>query len=305
MHISRMDLNLFVVFDAIYSEASITRASEQLNLSQPAVSHALGRLRNQLGDPLFRREGRRMVPTTVARNMIQPVRRALRGLEISLNDATRFNPAQAQREFVIGTRGVIESTLLHGLMARLMAQAPGLSLQAVAFERRDLDTELAAGTLDLALDVLVPVSPDLRHRRIGADQMVVVAREGHPVLAGVLDLERYLAAEHVLVSARRRGGGLEDLALSRHGLQRRIRLRCQQHFAACQVVAATDLLLTAPAQYVAEVQGVLPLLSRPFPLTAPQMEICLYWHGSLENDAANRWLRDQLIPLVAGNIGSA
>ena len=295
MHIRNIDLNLFVVFDAVYSEAGITPAARLLNLTQPAVSHALARLRGVLNDPLFERKGRRMVPTPLARNIIVPVRRALRGLELTLNEAERFDPGSAQRRFVLGSRGVMESAILAPLARHLETAAPRVELAMVRSERRSLESDLAAGSLDAALDILLPVSPALRHRRVLQDQLVVMLRQGHPLLQGELDLGRYLSAGHILVSARRSGDGMEDVELTRHGLTRRVRLRCQQYFAACRAVADTDFLLTLPRQYAEYVNANFGHALRPFPLAAPAMDIYLYWHANVDADPANRWLRDRIV----------
>ncbi len=295
MHLNRIDLNLLVVLDAIFSEGGITKAGEKLHLTQPAVSHALGRLRDLFGDPLFVREGRRMVPTPLARSLVQPVRRALHGLEVALNEVQQFDPATTQRHFRLAVRDVLEAMVLPPVMIEVAAAAPSVDISAIRADRRTLESELAAGGIDAALDVLLPVSDDIRHQRISTDQLVVVARAQHPLAAGGLDLAAYLRAHHVLVSSRRSGPGLEDVELSRHGLKRRIRLRCQHYFAACRVVAETDLLLTMPERYARIANRQFGNRILAFPMQMPSMDAYLYWHASVDGDPANRWLRQQLI----------
>jgi hypothetical protein len=133
MHIARLDLNLLVVFDTIYAEANITRASRRLNLSQPAISHALGRLR-QVEDPLFIRHGRQMTPTPLARRMIEPVRQSLQTIEATLTEGHRFAPSSAVKHFTVGMRDALEAAVLGGLMrARRPHQAkPTSSSSSVA-----------------------------------------------------------------------------------------------------------------------------------------------------------------------------
>ncbi|HJW57298.1 MAG TPA: LysR family transcriptional regulator, partial [Burkholderiaceae bacterium] len=121
MHISRVDLNLFIVFEAIYAEGSVTRASQKLNLTQPAISHALGRLRQLFDDPLFERKGHAMVSTPLARSMIEPVRRALRGFEVTLNGLDQFDPATTRRQFTVALRDVLEATILPPLASQVTA----------------------------------------------------------------------------------------------------------------------------------------------------------------------------------------
>jgi DNA-binding transcriptional LysR family regulator len=299
MQISRIDLNLLVVLDAIYTENGITRAADKLHLTQPAISHSLGRLRDLFKDELFVREGRAMVPTPLARNLIEPVRRALRGLEVTLNELEHFDPATTQRRFVIAVRDVFESTLLPPLLKRVSQVAPSVDIAAVQLERREFESELAAGTLDAALDVLLPFSDQVRRRRISLDRLVVVARKGHPAVRRGLTLATYLRQDHVLVSSRRSGPGLEDVELSRQGLSRRIRLRCQHYFAACRVVAQTDLVLTMPENYARIANRQFGSQILPLPLDMPPLDAYLYWHASVDNEPANRWLREQVVASFA------
>lgn len=299
MHIRRIDLNLFVVFDAIYTEGGITRASPKLNLTQPAVSHALARLRERFGDPLFVREGRAMVATPTARNLIGPVRRSLRELKIMLGEMDRFDPANTERRFTLGVRDVLEATLLPALMVQVCAAAPRVEIAAVRADRRELEAELAAGTLDAAIDVLLPLSERIRRARLELDRLVVVARRQHPRLRARLDLDTYLAQEHVLVSSRRSGMSIEDMELSRLGRQRRVRLRCQHYFAACRVVSQTDLLLTMPERYARIANRQFGNRVFPLPLKIPGLDAHLYWHANVDTEPANRWLRAQVRSALA------
>lgn len=299
MQLDRIDLNLFVVLDAIFSEGGITRASEKLHLTQPAVSHALNRLRRLFDDPLFVREGRGLVPTPLARGLIEPVRAALRGLEVTLGETREFDPASMRRRFTVGVRDVLEARLLPPLMRRIAREAPNVGIAAVRADRRELEAELARGSLDAAIDMLLPLSDAVRRQRVAADGLVVVARAGHPLAGPGLDLDTYLQLDHVLTSSRRSGQSLEDMELSRQGLQRRVRLRCQHYFSACRVVSQSDLVLTMPESYarIASQQWSLQLL--PFPLPTPTLDAVLYWHAQADNDPANRWLRERLLETFA------
>jgi DNA-binding transcriptional LysR family regulator len=298
MHISRVDLNLFTVFDAIYTEGSVTRASQKLNLTQPAISHALGRLRQIFNDPLFVRQGHAMVSTPLARNIIEPIRRALRGLEVTLNGLDSFDPGTTAKRFNIALRDVLEATVLPPLMQRVRQRAPLVDIAASQVERRELEGELAAGTLDGAIDVLLPLPSEIMHTRIYQDSTVVVARKGHPAIDGGLDIDTYLKQDHILASSRRRGPGLEDFELSRFGLERRVRLRCQHYFAACRVVSQTDMILTMPGRYASIANRQFGNQVLPFPLEVPAFDVFLYWHANVDNDPANRWFREQVMESI-------
>ena len=294
-NISRIDLNLFVVFDAIYTEASITRASEALALSQPAVSHALARLRTLLDDPLFVRSGHSMQPTPVARELIGPVRRAIGEIDGSLRQLSAFDPGTSQREFTIGMRSIVESTAIPDLMQQISGSAPGVQVSAVHHSRTDFQSDLTSGALAAVVDVLLPLTHDIHNLRLTGGAMVVVARKDHPVVQGSISLQTYLAQEHVLASSRKTGPGIEDMELSRLGYQRRIKLRCQHYWTACKVVSTSDLLFTMPERYARASNGPLGNQLIPFPIEISAHDIFLYWHASAEHDPANRWLRDNII----------
>lgn len=295
VHVSRIDLNLFAVFDAIYSEGGVTRAAAKLNLTQPAISHALGRLRDMFGDPLFQRQGQGLIPTAVARNVIEPVRRALRTLEATLHETSHFDPALTARHFTIGMRDILEATVLPTLAAHIGTTSPGIDLSSHRFDRRALESGLAAGTIDVAMDILLPVSDAVRRQEIEADRLVVMARPDHPEVGETLDLATYLEQDHVLVTSRRRGPGIEDVELGRRGLKRRTRLRCQHYFAACRVVAESDLVLTMPGRYARLLNRHFGNQILPLPLENQSMNLFMYWHETVDTDPANRWLRTHML----------
>lgn len=295
MHLARVDLNLLVVFDIIYSEGGITRAGHRLNLSQPAISHALGRLRAMFDDPLFTRHGALMRPTPLARRMIEPIRQSLRELETTLNKGDRFDPGSAAKRFTVGMRDALQAAVLAELMRDMAATAPRIDISIVRAERRDLERELSAGTLDAAIDVLLPLPEEIRRQRLSTEGLAVVARRRHPQVGARLTLDTYLAQEHIQVSSRRRGLSAEDFELGRHNLRRRIRLRCQNHFAACRVVSETDLILTMPQHHAQILNAQFGNRLLAFPLNAPAFDSYLYWHADAEADPANTWLRGQLL----------
>jgi DNA-binding transcriptional LysR family regulator len=148
--------------------------------------------------------------------------------------------------------------------------------------------------------VLLPRSPAVRHQRVGLDQLVVVARKNHPLARKGLDLKTYLRCGHVVVSSRRTGPGIEDVELSRRGLQRNVKLRCQHYFAACRVVAQTDLILTMPETYAGVANEQYGNRILPLPFQAPPLDAYLYWHANAEEEPANRWLREQLLACFTG-----
>ena len=292
MQINRIDLNLLVAFDAIFTEGGITRAAEKLHLSQPAVSHALARLRELFDDPLFERDGRKMVPTPKARGLIGTVQRSLRDLQIMFNDIERFDPASSEKTFTVGMRDLLEAGILPSLGNVLAEKAPHIDLSSVRLSRPDMEGELAAGTLDVAVDILHPVSDAIHVRRIAQDRMVVVARPDHPQIGKKITLEQYLAQNHIQLSSRRSGQGFEDVELSRLGINRRIRMRCQNAYAAFRIVSNTDFLLTIAENYARNLAPQFNVQIVPLPLQTSPFDAYLYWHRNVDNDPGNMWLRE-------------
>ncbi|MGC3983272.1 MAG: LysR family transcriptional regulator [Pseudorhodoferax sp.] len=295
MQLSRIDLNLFAVFDAIYRERGITAAARQLHLSQPAVSHALARLRELLGDPLFERQGNVMIPTPMARTMAGTVHAALGGLDRMLRQVGQFDPASSQRLFKVASSGSAELSFLPDLVERLAREAPGIQVATVRADRGHLEEDLRSGELDLALDIVLPLTAEIRRQPIGASELVVLARAGHPVIGPGFDMDAYLAQEHVLVTGRRRGVGLEDVALGRLGMQRQIRVRCQRHGAARAIVARTDLLATMSRTQAVLDDAHAGIQVLALPVALPALETFLYWHASADADPASQWFRAAML----------
>lgn len=302
-NISRVDLNLFVVLDAIYTERGITRASERLNLTQSAISHALSRLRDLVNDPLFVREGHLMVPTPMAHALIPSVKRAIGQIESSLNQLRSFDPASSTRQFSIGMGHMVESAAIPRLAARLREQAPHVRLSALHHDPHALESALASGDLDVALDVMQPLAQHLPCTPLRRSRLVVAARAGHPALAEGLSLASYLALDHVAAVSPRCGLSIEDQALQRLGLERRIVVRCQHHWTACQLVAGSDMVLTLPEAAAETASAALGNVLMPFPLEVTGPDIHLFWPPSAGDDPANRWLREQVLACF-GRTGS-
>lgn len=298
-NLRHVDLNLFVVFEAIFSEGGLTPAGRKLGLTQPAISHALARLRATLGDRLFVRQGSGVVPTPFSQNIIGDVRQALNILEGRLKDHQRFDPASATRAFHLGLPAGMEAELLPAVAAGVSADAPGVRIFSARIPRRLLEVELASGNIDLAVDVSTPFGPEIRSQLLCNDRLVVIARAGHPALTNGLSLDAYLAEDHIVVSSRRRGLSLEDFELNRRGLARRVVLRCQSHLAACRAAARTAMLLTIPERHANALIAGLDMDYREFPMASAPMDLNLYWHAAVDDDPANAWLRAMVTAAIA------
>jgi len=296
---TRIDLNLLAILEIIEARGSLTGAAAELNLTQSAVSHALRRVRLLLGDPLFTRQGNAMIPTPPTLSVVGPVRGALRAIDRAVNEARLFDPADAQRRFAFGLQQGTELGLISAMAQAVAASAPGVELNFVRLLRKAVETDLAAGKLDIAIDVLLSLPDVVHRRRVAIDELVVIAAADHPSVRGTIDEAAYPAADHILVSTRRRGGGIEDHAIERMGLSRKISLRCQSHHAACEVVAQSSLLLTLAASSVIALASHFGLQILPPPIPFPPVKLYAYWHALADGDTAHAWLRTQRLAAFA------
>jgi len=290
----RVDLNLFRVFDVVLGCGSLTQAAARLHLTQPAISNALKRLREHFDDPLFVRDGRRVVPTPLAKAIAPDVRAALESLHRTMQRPQPFPAATSTRRFVIGMRDVLESVLFPSLVREVLLEAPHLQLQSTGFERRRLERELSSGAFDMAIDVPISVGDDIEQMLLFEQTPCVAMRQGHPLAKGKLGLKQWLAARHIVVSSRRAGPVNEDLALQREGLKRDVAVRCQHYHAACELAASSDLLLVLPRQFGRFLATTLPLHLAALPLAVPKLQVMLYWPRTAEQDPGHAWLRDRL-----------
>ena len=295
MNLNKVDLNLFIVFDAIYTEANLTRAGQIVGITQPAVSNALSRLRETFNDPLFVRTAQGMVPTPMAQNIIGPVRNALALLRVSVQESRIFTPLQANKTYRISMTDLTEQVMLPPLFQRLRRLAPNVYIESFLAKRRETTKELAAGRLDFAVDAPLNTDPQVRHVKLLEDRYVCAIRPGHPLAKDKLSLDDYLSLTHIHISTRRNGLGHVDLALGKMGIQRRIALRSQHYLMASTVMQQTDMAMTVPERFARRHE----LHYFPMPIKdLPPLETHLYWHESTDQDPANRWMREQMIELA-------
>lgn len=287
MRLPRVDLNLFAVFDAVYTERNLTRAARILSVTQPAVSNALRRLREVFDDPLFVRTPHGVTPTPVAENISGQVKEALNLLHTSLAEGKVFTPETSEKTFTFSVHDYDEAALIPGLMQQLAGLAPGISTEFYSVPRRDLEAELASGSLDFAVDVPLFSAPRLCRQQLKSERYVCIVRPDHPEVGSGLTLEQYLGLEHIHVSARRRGIGHVDMALEKIGRRRKIRLRMKNYLAAPLTVATTNLALTVPAN----VAAMYEMKTVELPFGVETVDQYLYWHKSADQDPANLWMR--------------
>ena len=297
-----LDLNLLRVFDEVMAERSLTRAARNLSLTQPAVSNALRRLRETLGDELVQRSGQGMTPTPRALSIWPAVREALQQLQEALAPST-FEPATATSTFVLAMADATAAELMPGLIGILERQARGVAMRVVPLTTRDPRRLLDEQAADLAVGYFPPVLADLTaraqageaagfsHLRLYDGEYVCVMRKGHPLAKGTLTLDRFCAARHMLVSFSGRPYGVIDEALASLGRKRQVVLTVNQFFTAGRVVANSNLLTVLPRHFV-RVTGIADqLVLRQLPFDVSPVHVDAVWHQRSEQQGAHRWLR--------------
>ena len=294
MNLRSLDLNLLLVFDAIYGERSISKAARKLHLSQPTVSNALARLRDRLQDPLFERSAQGMLPTPRARKLAEPVRQALNTLERGLRDDDGFDFARSTREFVIAVEDYGESVILPRFIRWLADTAPGIRIRIRSEVPAQLKTELREGTVDLALDYFALPEPGWRSHCVLTETLQTLSRRDHPLLGERLTLEQYLAAPHVVLAAPANARPMIDLALAKRGLQRRIAVAVPHFISMPLMVQASDMICTLPRRMATLYADNFRLRAHTVPLRVPQFPVYLIWHESQETDAGHQWFRQHL-----------
>jgi DNA-binding transcriptional LysR family regulator len=297
-----LDLNLLRVFDEVMTERNLTRAAHNLAMTQPAVSNALRRLREVLGDELVQRSGYGVEPTPAALALWPTVRDALHLLRESLAPGV-FDPARARNAFVLAMADATAAKLVPGLMDIFESEAPGANLRVLPLTTRDPRGLLENGSADLAIGhfpgVLAELgalhlqehSPHFHHQRLYDGEYVVVMRRGHPLAGKPLSLDAYCEARHLLVSFSGRPFGFVDEALAALSRQRRVVLTVNQFFTAGRVVATTDLLTVLPRHFVGATGMEHELALCDLPLQVPAVHVDALWHRQATHNSAHRWLR--------------
>jgi len=301
MKLHELDLNLLLVFDRLAQDGRVSRVAESLGLSQPAVSNALRRLRDALGDELFVRTPAGMAPTPYAQQLSGPVAVALQGLQGALHVQASFDPARSERCFNLAMTDVGEIYFLPVLMDALAREAPGITLRCLPVADTTLREQMAAGRVDLALGSLPQLQGGFFQQALFRQRYVALMRAGHP-LAGstALSAARYRQAAHVRVVSAGTAHGQVDDALQRLGVVRRVQLTVPHYVALGQVLASTGLVATVPERLAERLAGPHGLVSRPLGLKLPTSTIAQLWHAHLHRDPGHQWLR----ALVAQRFGA-
>jgi len=293
-----LDLNLLRTLDVLLTERSVTNAARVLGRSQPAVSHALRRLRDALDDPLLVRQGRGLVPTPRAEALAAPVHRILDDLHRTLTARPGFDPATTRRRFLLAAPPLL-APLLPDLL-RALADAPSLGLELVSSRKPG-----AMERADVVLDRLPEEAPGVVARPLGRVAQAVLHRTDHPLLGADWGLEAWLAWPHVLVRTDDGSPSLVDRVLAAEGLERTVGLVVDDLLLVPHVVRRTDLLFTGPRQVLQPLCEPLQLTLRPTPVPIPEVPVAAMWQQRLHADPGHRWFRDRVVGVFTPHLAHA
>lgn len=286
------DLNLLLHFDALMTSRSVSRAAEELAISQPAMSAALSRLRRLFNDPILVREGGVWRPTAKAQDLHVAFRPMLDLWRHASLPRTEFNPASSRRVLTVFATDYVQQSVVSRVIGRLAKEAPGIELRVLA-ARPLLGLEmLDSNQVELIAGYYPEPAPTLRTRFLYEEKVVCLVRAGHPCLRRPWDLDAYLALAHVNLAAHTRYFSERiDRALQGQNRTRRIALTLSSYLACPFAVGNSDLVATVPlsvAKSLAKQAGAV-MLDAPLPL--PMLTVSLYWHERHHRDPAHAWLR--------------
>ncbi|MNG61115.1 HTH-type transcriptional regulator LeuO [compost metagenome] len=295
MNLKNVDLNLLVVFDAIFRQRSVGLAGQMLGISQPAVSHALARLRQLFDDPMFVRINNEMRPTDRASELMPSVERVLSMIRDDVLQPVGFDPAANRRTLTLCMPDIGEQYFLPPLINHLAQVAPGMAVVSHELAPAQLEEALESGRVDLAIGYF----PDLRRavfyqQRLFYSGFCCAVRQGHPQIGKTLSLPQFLQAEHVTARLRIRSQEIAEQAMREQGIVRNVKLQTSHFLSLTQIIAQTDLLATVTYEAAQLLQAAGKVHIYPVPFPIPQFPVMQYWHERAHHDRGNQWLRGEI-----------
>ncbi|WP_322517779.1 LysR family transcriptional regulator [Rhodopseudomonas palustris] len=295
INLRNVDLNLLIVFDAVYATGNISHAARQLALSQPAVSNALTRLREHFDDPLFVRAGRGVKPTLRSQQMIDPVREALRLIRQQFDGDRSLDLASYKRTFRIVIVDPLEPILMPPLLREITAHAPQVTIESRPPWNTNVTDDIIAGTLDLACYTFPVSAPGLVFETICPCDNVVVARRGHPGIGATLDARTFMALNQVALINELRGHINIDRDITTRGGNRRIAYMVNKVWSMPAAVGSSDLVAVLPRRFAELMAPVFNLQIHESPVPISEQHFHMIWHERNTDDPGHKWLRDTML----------
>lgn len=292
----RVDLNLLVALDALLEERSVTRASLRLGLSQPAMSRALARLRALFSDTLLVDGSRGYMLSGRAEELRPLLRQTLAGIGAML-DASPFDPSQASGSVRLVMTDLHAAVLAPRLLAQLYKEAPGVNLDILPPTPEILEM-LGDDRTDAIVGAIEDAPSGIHRRKLFDDRYVTLMRTGHPAASRNLTLEAYLALDHMVVSITGTGAAPIDVLLSGMGRSRKVKVRVPNFFAAMEIAASSDLVMTLPESLAHMAAGGARLVVLPPPVDPGNIALNLLWHARYQDAPRHVWLRNLIVAVV-------
>lgn len=287
----RLDLNFLTLFEALHRERSVTGAAQQVGLSQPATSSALGRMRRLFGDPLFVRTPQGMVPTPLAEEIAPAVREALDTVRRRVLERPVAEPASEARTLRLSVSDASGHTFLPRIVRKMQHVAPGWRIEAQALHAADLPQALESGAIELAITSFPIQRTGIFRQRLASSEFQVIHRRDHPRLRSKPSLRDYLDARHAVMHPPGAPPSVLEQALSRQGHQRSVALTVPHFLLLPAIVAESDLIATVPSQVARAFAAAYRLAVWPLPFPMPELVLYQYWHQRSSTDAGVRWVR--------------
>lgn len=292
INIRTLDLNLLRVLVALADTRSVSHAADQIGMSQPATSNALGRLRDATGDPLFQRTKAGMLPTPYAQEILPGVRQHLTGLFDSLTAPKGFDPATSERRFRISLSGLGELLFLPRLLDRVLRTAPHVRLINRPVPTNDLSDVIERGEIDCAMGLFQPEGRGLRSVALYEETFVFVAGRG---LTGPINTMADLAQADLVISAPKTSYGRDITQLiQNNGLAGSVKLELANFGVLPMLLDTAPLVALVPERLAQEMMGTIALRIVPVQIPQPKQSVHLVWHDHSDTDAGCTWLRDQV-----------
>ncbi len=303
INLAPIDLNLLVAFEALLEQRSVTKAAEQLQIGQPAMSAALSRLRILFEDELFVRLGRQMQPTLKAQAIAPGILAALQQIRQTVTASQTFEPTFSDRTFSIGSSDYTSIVLMPSLLKFSHQTAPSINFQMIGFEKDSIGALLEEGEIDVALGIFPTPPRQTQWEPIFEERFVGIARQGHPALQqGTMSLEAFTQLSHALTTLRRDTRGAIDKALNEQNLERRIAFTTPHMMVLPFVIASSDLIAALPQRIAFRLATACNLTTFELPIKTKPWMVSMLWSTLNDQDEANRWLRDA-IKAIAQKIG--
>ena len=298
VHNRRTDLNFLFMLEALLEEGGVSAAADRLGLSQPAMSHALARLRKRFGDPLFVKTRAGMRPTPTAERIGLVSRQILSLVREEILEVGAFDPATTTRTYTLGLSDMVATVLLGQITQRFSGSAPLARLRVVNVREKDIGPQLEEGLVDLVVGTYAVKAPSVMLQGLfKASEYVCIVRTGHPGIRQSLSLEQFARLPHVIATQNAEANDFVDKALKAKGLSRRMAVEVPSLLALPKVVACTDYVALVPGALAALSQKTTPLRVLEPPIKPPAPMIKQYWHQRFKADASVTWLRSMLLGL--------